>query len=104
MRHKLTRLAGALAVLGSIGTAAQATPISGSIGFTGAFTQNGGTLGDLTTATSMTISTIKVGDTTGNFVGATELTFASPILVNPASGLSALWTVLDGSTTYTFTV
>jgi len=44
-------MAGVAAVLLSLGSAAQAIPITGDIGFTGEYTQNGGTHGDLTTAT-----------------------------------------------------
>jgi hypothetical protein len=82
---------------------AQAVPINGSIGFTGTYTQNGGTFGNLTTATSFTINTVSVATTLGAFVGAGSPTFASPIAVNPANNLLPnvqLWSVLVGSTTY----
>jgi hypothetical protein len=103
MKNKLMIMAGAVAALVSIGSVAQATPITGSVGFTGTYTQNGGTFGDLTTANSMTINTTTIGTTSGSFVGATLVSFASPINVNPATGLTTLWSVLVGSTTYKFT-
>jgi hypothetical protein len=102
MKNKLMMMAGAVAALMSCSSVVQATPIAGSIGFTGTFIQNGGSLGNLTTATSMSISSAAVGTTTGNFVGASLISFASPIAVNPSAGLSTLWTVLVGSITYTF--
>jgi hypothetical protein len=87
----------------------QAASITGSIGFTGTYTQNGGTNGVLNTATSMTISTpsIVISPTSGSFVGATLVTFASPIGVNVNSSDlvgNTFWSVLVGSTTYTFKV
>ncbi len=95
-------MAGAVAALVGSGSVVQAIPITGSIGFTGTYTQNGGTHGNLETATSMTINTVGVGTTSGSFVGAIDPTFASPIAVNPAAGLGRLWTVLVGGLTYTF--
>jgi VPDSG-CTERM motif len=102
MKNKLKIMAGAVAALMSCSSVVQATPIAGSIGFTGTFIQSGGTLGDLTTATSMSIKSAAVGTTTGNFVGASLISFASPIAVNPGAGLSTLWTVLVGGITYAF--
>lgn len=95
-------VAGAVAALVGYGSVAQATTITGSIGFTGTYTQNGGTKGNLTTATSMTINSIGVGTTSGSFVGATNPVFATTISVNPAVGLGRLWTVMVGAITYTF--
>lgn len=103
MKNKSIMMAAAIAVLMSISSAVQAIPIAGSIGFTGEYTQNGGTLGDLRTATSMNITTAEIGTKTGAFVGATLVSFASPIAVNPGTGLTTLWSVLVGSVTYTFT-
>jgi VPDSG-CTERM motif len=103
MKNKLMTMAGAVAALVGFSPVVQATPIAGSIGFTGTFIQNGGTPGDLTTATSMTIDSTAIGTTTGSFAGASLVSFASPIAVNPAVGLTALWSVLVGSITYTFT-
>ena len=91
-----------VAALVGFGSVAQAIPITGSIGFTGTYTQNGGTKGNLTTATSITINTIGIGTTSGSFVGAINPSFASSIAVNPAVGLGKLWSVLVGGTTYTF--
>jgi hypothetical protein len=103
MKIKTKIMAGAVAALIGIGSVAHATPITGSIGFTGAYVQNGGTKGNLTTATSMSMTSTAIGTTSGDFVGATLLSFASPINVNPATGLTTLWSVLVGSITYTFT-
>ena len=103
MKNKIIMLAGAILALVSFNPAAQATPITGSIGFTGSYVQNGGTQGDLTTATSMSIISSSIGFTSGNFVGATLLNFKTPIMVNPVVALGTLWQVLVGSKTYTFT-
>jgi hypothetical protein len=94
--------AGALVALVNLSSAVQANPIVGSIGFTGTYIQNGGTLGDLTTATSMNINSTTVGTATGSFFGASLISFTTPIAVNPATGLTTLWSVLVGTTTYTF--
>jgi hypothetical protein len=104
MKNKLTIMAAAVAVLVGISTTVQATPINGSIGFTGLYKQNGGTIGDLTTATSFTITSTLILAASGDFTGATLGSFATPITVNPATGLSTLWSVIVGSTTYTFNV
>lgn len=90
----------------SLVAASNATPITGSIGFTGTYTQNGGTAGNLASATTMTIDTTVVSSTTGDFVGAgAPLSFASPIGVNGnAPAIGTLWSVTVGSKTYTFTV
>lgn len=96
-------LAGAILALVSFNPAAQATPITGSIGFTGGYVQNGGTQGNLATATSMSLVSTMIGFTSGNFVGASLLSFKSPIQVNPAVITGTLWQVLVGSKTYTFT-
>ena len=103
MKNMIKIGAGMVAVLVGFSPVVQATPTSGSIGFTGTFIQNGGTPGDLSTATSMTIDSAAIGTTTGSFTGASLINFASPIAVNPAAGLTTLWSVLVGSITYTFT-
>jgi hypothetical protein len=103
MKNKLIMLAGAMVALVSFSPAAHATPITGSIGFTGSYLQNGGTQGDLTTATSMSIISSSIGFTSGNFIGATLLNFKTPISVNPVVALGTLWQVLVGAKTYTFT-
>lgn len=103
MKNKLIIMAGAVAALVSIGSVARATPIVGSVGFTGTYTQTGGTKGNLTTATSMKITSTAIGTATGNFAGASLVSFAPTFAVNPATGLTALWSILVGSTTYTFT-
>ena len=85
-----------------------ATAINGSVGFTGLYTQNGGTSGQLNTATSMSITSVLVLSSTGDLTGATApLTFASPVGVNgnaPSLVGSQLWSVTVGTDVYTFTV
>jgi hypothetical protein len=102
MKYKLSITAGAIVALVSLSSVVQATPIAGSIGFTGTFVQNGGTMGDLTTATSMNINSTTIGTATGSFAGASLISFTTPIAVNPPTGLTILWSVLVGTTTYTF--
>jgi hypothetical protein len=104
MKRKLIIMAGAVAVLAGFSASVQAIPIAGSIGFGGTYTQNGGSLGNLGSATSMTIDTVAIQTTTGDFAGATLESFASPIAVNPGAGLGQLWQAILGSTTYTFDV
>lgn len=101
MKNKYIIMAAAVAALCS---SVQATPITGSIGFGGTYTQNGGNSGDLSTATTMSINTVTIQSTTGSFIGATSPIFATPIAVNPGTGLSQLWQVLVGAVTYTFNV
>src|ERR1700733_13839913 len=107
MKTKWITLVGAVAAMLAVASA-QATPITGSIGFLGTFSQNG-TPDFLTTATSLTILSVFVapGQESGSFVGAVTPTFASPIAVNPANNLIPgvqLWSVVVGTTTYTFYV
>lgn len=84
-------LASTALAVGIVGTV-QATPITGSIGFTGSYTQNGGTAGNLASATSFTIVNtlahpIVVFDAMGMLTGAAApITFASPITVNFSPG------------------
>lgn len=107
MKTKWIKSAFVLASVLMANACVQAIPIVGGIGFTGGYTQNGGTSGDLTTATSFTINTVNVGSTSGAFVGAFGPTFATPITVNPANNLMPnvqLWSVLVGSTLYKFNV
>ncbi len=99
------------AVAAMIGFSAtvQAVPIVGSIGFTGNYTQTGGTSADLSTATSLTIVSpaISLPATTGALVGATLNTFFSPIGVNgnaPSLIGQQLWSVNVGAINYTFVV
>ena len=96
----------ALAAAGMMTITAQAVPIVGSIGFTGTYTQNGGTIGDLSTATSMTINTVGVDIATDDLTGAgAPLSFASPIGVNGNLPLiGQLWSVTVGTDTFTFAV
>ena len=94
-------------------SAVQAIPITGSIGFTGAFVQIGGTSGNLGTAVSFTIlntvaNPITIHDATGAFVGAgAPIVFAPSVGVNgnaPSLVNAQLWSVLNGLTTYSLTV
>lgn len=103
MKNKFIILTGTLAAWAGFSPLIHASPIAGSIGFTGTYLQNGGTMGDLTTATSFNINSTTVGTATGGFSGASLISFTTPIAVNPATGLSVLWSVLVGGTTYTFT-
>jgi hypothetical protein len=88
--------------------AAHAAQINGSIGFTGVYTQNGGTSGNLSTATSMGIDTVDVDTADGDLTGATApLSFANPIGVNANAGALAgnqLWSVTVGADVFTFDV
>ena len=99
-----------LALIGALtsGISALAVPITGSIGFTGTYTQNGGTSGNLATATSMSIDTVGVDTADGNLTGATSpLSFATPIGVNANSTDligDQLWSVTVGADTFTFAV
>ena len=104
---------GAVAAIVGFTASVQANSIQGSVGFTGTYVQNGGTDGDLSTATSFTINNtisqpITISSATIDFIGATTPTFYSPITVTPlpsAYGVSIplntqLWSVLVGSKTY----
>ncbi len=106
-RNILKYLACAAIALG-LGTTVQAAQINGSIGFTGTFTQNGGTQGSLDTATSFSIVTVAISSTTGDLVGSgAPIVFASPIGVNsnpPTLVGATLWSVLNGAKTFTFMV
>ena len=102
-------LAVAALTVGLVGTV-HATAITGSIGFTGTYTANATTAGNLTTATLITIApgaiSVTPGSPTGSFVGAgAPVGFASPIHINPATPIiGQLWSVTVGLTTYTMTV
>ena len=103
MKNNKWLMAAAVAVLGAFSTA-QATPIVGSIGFTGTDSQTGGTMGDLSTATSMKIVTINTPNGLGALAGPyTSYNFATPIGVNgngPTLVGSQLWTVVISGVTY----
>lgn len=97
---------GALAL--GMACAVHATPINGSIGFTGTYVQNGGTLGNLASATSMSISTVSVSSSTGDLSGSgAPVTFATPIGVNgsgPSLVSLQLWSATKGLITYSLVV
>jgi hypothetical protein len=105
-------LASAALAVGIVGTV-QAIPITGSIGFTGTYTSDATTPGDLTTALHMTIApgavSVTPGSGTGSFLtaGGVPLGFASPVGVNAdllTPMIGQLWSVKVGAITYTFTV
>jgi hypothetical protein len=84
-------------------SAMYADTIKGDIGFTGTYVQTGGTSGDLSTATSFSVTSVSVNSTNGDFVGAGTPNFASPIGVNgnpPSVTGSYLWVVTVGSYQY----
>jgi hypothetical protein len=104
MKTKWIITAAATALLGFSATV-QATPITGSIGFLGSFTQVGGTAGNLGTATSFTINSPALVGATDDLTGATLNSFVASVNVNPATPMiGQLWSVLVGVTTYTFQV
>jgi hypothetical protein len=107
MKNRTIKYLACAAVLLGLAATVQANTISGSIGFSGDFTQNGGLSGDLSTANSMTIATTAVGSTTGAFVGATTPVFLSPFAVNanvPSLVGAQMWSVVVGSTTFTMDI
>ncbi len=105
MKNFVKYMACAAVALG-LAAAVHATPIKGSIGFTGTYTQVGGTAGNLASATSMTIDTFGVTSATLDLAGAgAPMTFVSSVGVNgnpPTIG--QLWSVTVGPTLYTFAV
>jgi len=106
----LKTLALSLAAVGLLSVAARAVTIEGSIGFTGTYTQSGGSIGDLTTATAMTITNVGIQpfSATGDLsAAAAPFTFVSPIGVNgnaPSIVGSNLWTVTVGGDVFSFVV
>jgi len=105
--RKALLLACAAALLAVVPVARAALAINGDIGFTGTYTQNGGTLDHLDTATSMSINTVSVQTAHGDLAGATGPSFISPIGVNgngPFLVGNTLWTVTVGTDTYSFMV
>jgi hypothetical protein len=97
-----------LAAAGLMTFTAQAVQIVGSIGFTGLYSQNGGTPGLLNTATSMDIDTVVVGFADGHLTGAgAPVSFLTPIAVNVGANAlagSQLWSVTVGANTFTLVV
>ncbi len=110
MKNKWIKLAGAALAVLAVTASVQATPISGSIGFTGTYVQNGGTHGNLATATSMSINLPPlVLSATGIFASGpiSSPTFATPIGVNgnaPSLVGAQLWSVVIGGVTYSLVV
>jgi hypothetical protein len=119
---KLNRKAAQVAVcaLALFAGTAQAVPIVGSIGFAGSYSQVGGVVGNLMTASSMQINTVFAINSTGQFgpLGSVVLNaFVSTVGVNGNLGPNhapffnqntpsdQLWSItVGGVTTYTFTV
>ena len=102
---KFLAMMGVVVSLGLAGTLN--AQIVGSIGFGGDYTQNGGTLGDLTTAVSMSMNTVSILSPSGAYAGAVSPVIASPIGVNanpPSLVGNQLWSVMVGATTYSFVV
>ena len=98
-------LTASLAAFALMTSAATAAPIVGSIGFGGEYTQNGGTAGDLTTATSFSITGVSIISDTGDLNNSTGATFFSPVNANGSNLTGAtLWTVQNNSKTFTFQV
>jgi hypothetical protein len=109
MQSDLVKYLACAAVSLGLGASVQANTITGSLGFAGTYIPVGETTaGDLSTATSVSISSpIFVLSATGDFTGASFLanSFVSSVGVNgngPAIG--QLWSVAVGLVTYTFTV
>jgi protein with PEP-CTERM/exosortase system signal len=99
-----------LAAAGLLAAIAHAVPIQGSIGFGGVYNQVGGTQGNLTTATSMTIpaATVDIQSRTGDLATeAAPFTFVGSVGVNgnaPSLVGNNLWTVTVGARTFSLLV
>jgi len=106
----LKTIALSLAAASLLSLPARAVNISGSIGFTGTYLQNGGIPGDLSTATSMTITNVGIAPFTASgdlALASAPLTFVSPIGVNsnPPSIVGVnLWTVTVGTDIFSLNV
>jgi hypothetical protein len=105
MKH-ITRIGQALLALSLLSASAHAVSISGAIAFGGEFTQNGGTQGNLLTATSFSITSVVVISDSGTFNNATNPTYLSPIAYNGTSfnGNPTLWTITAGGSNFSFVV
>ena len=113
MKNNIIKYLASAALAVGMVSAVQATPINGSIGFTGIYSQNGGTIGNLASATSMTIINtvahpIIVNVATGDLTGAgAPITYATPIGVNgnaPSLIGLQLWSATKGLITYSLLV
>ena len=113
MKNNIIKYLASAALAVGMVSAVQATPINGSIGFTGIYSQNGGTIGNLASATSMTIINtvahpIIVHVATGDLTGAgAPITYATPIGVNgnaPSLIGLQLWSATKGLITYSLLV
>jgi hypothetical protein len=99
------KIASAAAVM-ALAASMHASSIVGSVGFNGHYVSNGSG-SDLTTATSMSVSSIDSVSGTGDLAGATApYSFLSPIGVNGGPSIvgSQLWSVTVGGSTFTMTV
>jgi|SRR5579883_2046434 len=115
MKSRWFKIGGAALAVIAITATVQAAPITGGIAITGNYQAydagNNPVASDLTTATTIKIpatQTFGLTSESGSFVGAipSSVTFFSPIAVNPGNNLTSqqLWSVMVGSTTFTFTV
>jgi hypothetical protein len=110
MKNNIIKYMACAAMALGLAATVQAAQINGSIGFNGTFVQNGGTAGNLTTATSVTIAL--TGTTaTGDFSGPTLQSLLSDYYVNASSygplspGGQVMWQIgAANGKTYTFTV
>ena len=110
MKNNWIKIAGAAVAALAVTASLHAAPITGGVAIGGDYTSDA-TGGNLMTATTITTipGTFTASDLSGTFASGTitDITFASPITVNPAGNLvpnKVLWTLKIGTTTYTFTV
>jgi hypothetical protein len=101
--NKLTKTLATISLLAFAGTAA-AVPITGSIGFGGAYTHDGTSLAD---ATEIQITnSIVEGVVTGSFAAdnimAGDVSMYSDFTFNPAGPVAGIWSVTGDTTTFTF--
>jgi hypothetical protein len=103
--NKITKLA--LVATAAFAASTQAALIEGSVAFAGAYNQVDGAPGDLTTATTMAITSAFVVNSEGDLSPATLVSFMNPIGVNggsPALLGSQLWKIDVLGTAFTFQV
>jgi hypothetical protein len=71
MKNNMIKYLACAAMALGLAATVQAAQINGSLGFSGQFTQNGGTSGDLSSATTLSIGPWAVGAAIGDFAGTT---------------------------------
>lgn len=103
MKNKLMKLAGAFGIAAAMALPAYATPIIGSINFTGQVNLTGGAT--FATATFIDFTSGQVGYGDGTYTGTastttnfTDFSFGS----FPAAGVLPLWSFTKAGTTYSF--